>query len=120
METEEATKYTAGPWRICRFEPARVESCDPLLKIWQRICTCDHAHRTREGNNANAILIASAPELLTACESALEAIYNLMPKAVRETGCANSGVGMAVDDGPCPCTCCALRAAIAKAKGESQ
>lgn len=68
----------------------------------------DNSHEPlQEERNANTCLIAAAPELLNACEMAIDAINT-------EVDCGQSY------DGECPlCTAKALMlAAIAKAKGE--
>ena len=85
------TKHTPGPWRVANGVQIRSQR-DQIAKIWMM--------RNGEGN-ANARLIAAAPELL-------EALQTVVANAP-EPYCA---ITRAVD--------AQCRAAIAKATGERQ
>lgn len=96
-----ATKHCPGPWRVVARKNARGQELTPCV-------VAPRTYTSRPGpvavltaishaeTNANARLIAAAPDLLTACEAALnDRMYKDWP------GIADL-----------------LKAAIAKAKGE--
>lgn len=70
-------KHTPGPWeasrwRVCKLEPLKV------------ICDTAHNQRTRTPENeANAKLIAAAPDLLAACEAGERALTEIV-EAIQE------------------------------------
>lgn len=64
-----STQHTPGPWHICRDNPVMVRDSDDTL-----IADCDNFQYTDDGEiqlpdcEANARLIAAAPDLLGALE----------------------------------------------------
>ncbi len=54
-------------------------------------------------------------KLITALENALEALRNVAPKHMIKGGCFNRDITF---DGPCPCTLCVGKRAIAQARKE--
>ena len=98
------SKHTPGPWvayRDAYYETWSVEGGgDVVADLWRlsEESHTRHPHFEDDGVEANAQLIAAAPELLSACETALECLVDWD----RDDGEAGD----------------ALRAAIAKAKGE--
>lgn len=62
------SNYTKGPWKV--------ETYRDDLEIWNKsnvkICDIAIMHMEEQDNEANAALIASAPEMLEALEHALE------------------------------------------------
>ena len=97
--------HTPGPWiivgRIIDADNGRV-TADGRKDVWERVAIVDTGP-TPDESEANARLIAAAPDLLAACIAALPAL-----SAHADTGC------------DCPDTEAAkmLRAGIAKAKGD--
>lgn len=98
-DTKRAVGWTAGPWRVeynGEILGPRCGSSSPIIATmpvwWAKLRGQGHA--SQELQEANARLIAAAPELYAACEKILSDPY---------TTC-----------------CCAeiVRAALAKAKGE--
>lgn len=70
------SKFTPGPW-VRDLKAGYV--CDVRASSGRKIAvtggmTNSHSQETWEENNANAHLIAAAPELLHACEGALNAL----------------------------------------------
>jgi hypothetical protein len=66
-------RHTPGPWQVPSFAPWQVNSKDALPGTFV-IASCHedrHTGRTREERNANARLIAAAPDLLEAAKNAL-------------------------------------------------
>lgn len=111
-----APKYTPGPWTSGSARTGRVfgadgyEVCDPTQGPHLHVdYDSDRGHwattpgayvdRTDEEIEANANLIAAAPDLLAACRRIL----------VEDDGCSCSEGGY--------CAWCLARAAIAKAEG---
>ena len=114
-------KHTPGPWHIGREQDHSADRWKHNTE-WSKIRGTDngliakiesiHPKGKRQSKDfdveaANARLIAAAPELLTACEYALEVI--------RENIETNSGV---ISEQISDC-CDTLETAIQKAKGES-
>lgn len=78
-------KYTPGPWSVydchgdkldaCRFENGAFQvmsvDCDHHAVA---DCSCNHSCRMEDECEANARLIAAAPDLLEACMEAVEAL----------------------------------------------
>jgi hypothetical protein len=99
-------KHTPGPWEASRWRVCgRIDT--------DRICViCDTAHnaksRTPE-NEANARLIAAAPDLLAACQQLLKDFNQLWLDTT------DGEHGEPLDQGPNM-----ARAAIAKATGETK
>ena len=94
------SKHTPGPWRVVdSWNDHMVEGQNGEEIIWQ-----DGPHNTPTINEANARLIAAAPDLL----EALEDLILLAQAVMHENG------GYMVDD-----ELSDARAAIAKAKGEA-
>lgn len=96
-------KHTPGPWHVDRGQEVYALGSNER----RLIADCHAGHRKER--EANATLIAAAPELLADCEQLLLVIHDLMP-----------GIGaIAVQDyaraHEAPI---AARKAIAKAKGE--
>ncbi len=98
------TKHTPGPWKMSGANTVHGPDC-----IIAFVGTCDEEVRkfSSERQNADAHLIAAAPELLAACEAALRS-YDL----AHEVEC-NLG-----PEDVCSCHVGMLRTAVAKAKGE--
>ena len=93
------SKHTPGPWRVVdSWNDYMVESQNGEEIIWQ-----DGPHDTPTINEANARLIAAAPDLLEALESMLQSFL----------------ITQSLDDYPIDAPCNKARAAIAKAKGEA-
>ena len=91
------SKHTPGPWRVVdSWNDHMVESQNGEEIIWQ-----DGPHDTPTINEANARLIAAAPDLLEALESMLQSFL----------------ITQSLDDYPIDAPCNKARAAIAKAKG---
>jgi len=124
--TQEQVKATAGPWQVDRFNTVRTNTYGALAgvdeslsvsRLWQddhgethtdEICeiVMDYRNGIPE---ANANLIAAAPELYAACRKAIPEIRHLFAQCTGEVEAAPlSGVGR---------TLAALLAAIAKAEG---
>ena len=110
-------KHTPGPWKVHHHSHINEEQWLSVLNgAWDithngasnpAIVACSrYSAMSDEENLANALLIAAAPELLTACEYALEVI--------RENIETNSGV---ISEQISDC-CDTLETAIQKAKGE--
>lgn len=104
------SKHTPGPWfitgRMTKYIEARIDG-----GMLQEVAACGPTEADcgyGDQQRANAMLIAAAPDLLEALESS-----NL-----------NLHTGTMFIDGECKCSQCEFvrkaRAAIAKAKGESQ
>lgn len=104
------SKHTKGPWSLGGEEGDGTGAsgyvyCDNSLGSAVAICFGEHLRFTvfpREEEIANARLIASAPDLLDACERALEVIEFAYMNAPTQ-----------------PKEILQLRAAIAKAMGET-
>ena len=60
------SKHTPGPWRKCGFNVSVDPKCYYLLK--------NDSHITAGELEANAHLIAAAPDLLEACRASCEAV----------------------------------------------
>ena len=94
------SKHTPGPWEIKpHFDPAYRHISGPKHKALAQVVWCVDEEERSPDCEANAHLIAAAPELLEALEMMLE---------MSEMG----GFGKAAAED-------VARAAIAKAKGES-
>lgn len=92
------SKFTPGPWRLAAI-PAVVIATDPNYPdTFVGIADCRTFETSTEEAEANACLIATAPDLLAACEQA----YSLI-------GPQYAGPSLAVSE--------MLAAAVAKAKG---
>lgn len=92
--TIEKAQHTPGPWRIVRDEDGCFEIADENGLLINKTVA-----RGGTTNRANARLIAAAPDLLEACESALIALTNPGSENWRQTALTD------------------IRAAIAKAEG---
>lgn len=94
------TKHTPGPWDICRVNVLMIYA-DNGLRIAD--CQCDdQPDMPEEQEEANAVLIAAAPEMLDALDMCAEVLAELAR----------------LDDGtPSVSALSMARAAIAKAKG---
>lgn len=77
------TKYTKGPWHVgMRRHDSKTMIYGPQGKVTifhQEIANCDMAFNSPDENEANARLIASAPELLKALENVLAEIEEAVP-----------------------------------------
>jgi len=71
------TKFTPGTWRIMKHVSTGIESCNGRF-----VCTSgsytDQTEKTNIENEYNALLIASAPELLEALQDANELLKHLL------------------------------------------
>lgn len=99
------TKHTPGPWRVY---PAG--SCVPYYDVCPRVVANEPSGRSVHDaiSDADAALIAAAPDLLAALESLTHLCH-----------CAGTGTLLPAY-GTTPCRspqCIAARAAIAKARG---
>lgn len=104
-------KHTPGPWRI-----EDVESMQPYTEydVYAGDHRVMHVHDIDDGAEANARLIASAPELLEALTETLRALEAHLDEACRDHGVSHR-------DLLCPCNqneVVRARAAIAKATGK--
>ena len=106
MTTESKRAHTPGPWSVdrlgkvrCQVDGGRGFIADPGDGRYY-----NSIPRDAEISLANARLIAAAPDLLTALEG-------LVAYADHYT---------TTDHGDCTCPHCVARAAIAKAKGETE
>ena len=103
-KTKPPTTHTPGPWRVSK--PGDLESKDKGWCVWGggRMMLSFHGPQVpREQKEADAHLVAAAPDLLAACVSALSLI------APRVDDSDAMGWGVATEE--------MLREAIAKAKG---
>jgi hypothetical protein len=91
-------KHTPGPWHISPFK-----SWDKDIRICEAGVLVDHDDVDRAEAEANANLIAAAPDLLEACEDITD-----NPRA------------MAILERFAPSTAKLILAVIAKAKGEQR
>lgn len=107
-----ATKHTPGTWTVSK-DVLRDESI-PIVGDGtkpQSVHVCHVLEGIRVGEReANAALIAAAPDLLAACRCALERISDGVMEQCREDGQPTKAAKWASDD-----TIAHLRAAIAKA-----
>lgn len=72
-------KHTEGPWEVERFNDSQPPYLIAPPKGIYVICTFNHErvrHLPREEQEANAVLIAAAPDLLEACKHAAQFIRN--------------------------------------------
>jgi len=72
------SKFTPGPWHT-EPEPA---TCDRVTSGEQTVCWCDSVHFSDQENDANARLIAKAPEMYEAlreCVIELTTLVNDIP-----------------------------------------
>ena len=94
-------KWTPGPWRVLNDEAIKVASSDGSL------ATVTHIHlrgrRDTSEVEANAHLIAAAPDMAEALEKALNFITNTESEMGETLPCGD-----------------AARAALAKARGETK
>lgn len=109
-------KHTAGPWRVASGDNYEVESDNYPASYSHRFPGDDTGsslacvgNRTEDFGEANANLIAAAPDLLAACETALSEIEYTQHNHFR--------LG-ALGAGALERTMRNLRAAIARATGE--
>ena len=68
--------YTPGPWKVSRKAPSNVVAKDLIVAYCQGHEKTETGYTMKDAE-ANARLIAAAPELLEACKYAIE---NLKPK----------------------------------------
>lgn len=109
----ETQKHTPGPWTA---DDGEVYGPDGEMVM-------QYSHEQRKGGMAtpadlaNAILAASAPELLEALKSVAVALGRYIPEEARghSDGCFKYIAGGAMWG--CNCPLCTARAAIAKAEG---
>ena len=103
------SKHTPGPWKVHKgvSNYYMITSCDDV-----EISECGGDFTMRD-HQANANLIAAAPELLESCETMITLLENKFePSAV---SIENSGWR---EGGYLREQCAKMRSAIAKAKGE--
>lgn len=87
------TKHTPGPWRVGKKN--RIETEQGVILISENEITSrslDNHYQSAEERDANATLIASAPELLLACKRAQELIRaarQYFPKSIRNSDTFN-------------------------------
>lgn len=86
MSTDSKAKYTPGPWKICKKFPHQkfieVEHGDKHTKGAASLVIARVTCRTtwQEQQEANARLIAAAPELLEALQECVELLEFLSPE----------------------------------------
>jgi len=85
------SKYTPGPWTWIMEDPSCLALYGPkgLLDhvLWSRICPAcaERGAKCTGPNDANAQLIAAAPDLLTACKEAEDLYWvDMQPSTVRK------------------------------------
>jgi len=108
------SEHTPGPWTIDPVNTTMVFGPTPEGEPYRYIIDCDSTFAgDGDCDEANARLIAAAPDLLTTCEAALE---ELCPEWCRSgpmrgtsEDCRECGAALLRDR---------MRAVIAKAKGE--
>lgn len=110
-------KHTPGPWRIepvlCNGNPNNTHMVcggrtgTPAEQCYIADCRVSSYYRTKEETDANAHLIAAAPELLAACKR--------FEKELREFVESEKGD---IDNFPSQDLMYAILAAIAKAEGK--
>lgn len=103
------SKHTPGPWEIVRTEPSshgvgRFKIISGQWSVAETFCGINE-------EEANARLIAAAPDLLEACEASLNALVGII-----ESDYQTRSNPRPADNDPAVVL---LRAAIAKAKGEN-
>ena len=104
MATTKQAQHTRGPWRVDRDDSGLFIRMEPLGDLDQYLAV--YASPDEEQREADAALIAAAPDLLAACEAALRALEHN-----RQRGLENMtplAYEVEIDT---------LREAIAKAKG---
>lgn len=100
------TKHTPGPWTT---DGNYVVPCEDFSKaqpgtLFVALCGISSSYRTAEETKANATLIASAPELLDACQEAqklIELARPYFPKSMHDSDKfalenANAMIGRAI------------------------
>jgi hypothetical protein len=109
------TKHTPGSWVAFREETGdySIESdYGTVAEVTAENCDdCDQVA-------ADATLLAAAPDMLEALESAVTKLREFIPREARgyQHGCFKYVTAGDMFD--CPCAICQSRRAIAKAKGE--
>lgn len=111
-EKEDPAKHTPGPWTISGYHRAVLQdktSIDGCCLTIAHMPTCAGPGHGKRYNEANARLIASAPELLRECKI-----------LIRQSTCCGDDESLGWAD--CRCWMCintrAANAAIAKAEGK--
>jgi hypothetical protein len=109
------SEYTEGPWNVCEpvgwMPEGRHWTAEQMMEMWWvgkrpgvAVALIDGSVDGRQEAEANARLIAAAPELLAACEGAYLALFQSLPATrLRMQG-----------------ELAALRDAIADARGENR
>ncbi len=76
-----SAKFTPGPWRV-----GVLRHCDVFVNTRQVVASCPRSREVPDGEReANARLIAAAPELLAALELAEATLQRLAPNGSRAT-----------------------------------
>lgn len=103
MSTPTKTEHTPGPWHVNTLEvvPLSIHAAHGHVAT---VSTGSMGECELEECEANARLIAAAPEMIHALELAHVAL-------------ARRGCGCDCENMPAPCVMCAVETAIAKAKG---
>lgn len=71
-------KFSSGPWRIITNIDKRKNPCGYAVMNYERlICNTPDGYGKQSENYYNVKLIAAAPELLEACENALQFVKNV-------------------------------------------
>lgn len=91
------TKHTPGPWTAAGHGQVIAHA---RLPAWRTLADVYGVHGDEEQADADARLIAAAPDLLAACEHVRDTIREFLPTVMSED-------------------LTAIEAAIAKAKGET-
>lgn len=96
--------HTPGPWEVNGYAIEAVDETDPTWSIF--IASVEDIDDEYGNTDANARLIAAAPELLEACEVAKAALKSLIPGATNVSAEGDTDYEL-------------ICAAIRKAKGKS-
>lgn len=108
LEVKERTKWTPGPWETEGLLIRGGQSKCGQYKLYTAGCNYSSDYRTSGEAEANAKLIAAAPELAEACQAMLEAY-----------ACNADRTAVATGEDSLHSSVRAARAALRKARGEA-
>ena len=98
MVREMGTKFTPGPWKA-----RKMKQHTAIESEFRRVAMVGACYGPNCDSDADARLIAAAPEMYEALETALEALHHTLRN---------------VCNSPKYCTRCKVEAVLAKARGE--